>query len=121
MSDRDMSERLDRIERSIETILVMQADFEAKDAIRRKEAELRQQKAEAETKQLKRVLLLAIKDGRRSRSRINHNIEALKYNIEALTDSQLRAEARIERLEAQRKSLDSGNGGPSGSQGPNRT
>lgn len=83
MSDRDMSERLDRIERMIEAMLAMQADFEVKAQIRREEAEQRQREWEARQfksdngyKQLRRVLLLAIQEGRRFRTETKYNIAA---------------------------------------------
>ena len=110
-----MSERLDRIERTIEAMLAMQADFEVKAQMRREQEEERQRKTDAKMDQLKRVLLLAIKESRRFRTET-------KYNIAALMDSHLSVEDRIARLEAQRKSLYGGNGqANSDSNGPNRT
>jgi hypothetical protein len=75
-----MEERMDRVERAIEALTSVQAD-----------AEMRRQTAEKEMHQLRRVLLSAIRLGRRDRSKMNELINAL-------TASQLRLEEKFERF-----------------------
>lgn len=99
-----MSERLDRIERALEFMLDRHAQFEAdiqlrqerfeaemKEREKRFEAEFQAHKAisDKEMKQLRRVLLSAIRIGVRDRTKINRLIDAL-------TTSQLRLETKVD-------------------------
>ena len=71
---------MDRIERTMQFILDQQAVFDARFEARQAAYEERQAKADRQTAQLRRILLTAIRLGRRELTELNQKINILVAN-----------------------------------------